>query len=77
MPMTPRERAINVSALIAKIKAHPMCLRFEQESGIFRVIYPEGFQLDGAQARYSTNKSESLERLLSVIERHWLESYPK
>lgn len=74
--MTPNQRLAEVNRLIAEIKAHPMCLHFKQSPGVFLVLYPEGYPLDGAQARYSTNKSEALSRLLAAIERHWLESLP-
>lgn len=75
--MTPNQHSEKIKALIVEIKAHPMCLKFEELPGMYRVLYPAGFQLDGAQARYAQNKTEALFRLLSAIERHWLESIPK
>lgn len=79
---TPQEHAARVAELREKIKAHPMCLRFEQRPCRYRVIYPEGdwpAGIDGLQARTSRSVShtQALTRLLDRMERDWLGSFPQ
>lgn len=65
-----------VTALIAEIKAHCMCAKFEDDGWKYLILYPPGFQLDGCQAVYrQSGKAAALERLLLVIERHWREDF--
>jgi len=59
---------------LAAVKSHVMCALFEDLGGCYRVLYPCGFRLDGAQAVYAQcGKTVALERLLDAMERHWKE----
>lgn len=58
------------------VKAHCMCAKFEDDGRYFRVIYPPGdFATHGAQANYGDGKAIALDRLLAVMERHWIQSF--
>ena len=73
-----QERMAAVESKLEELKAHPMCGRFEDDGAYFLVIYPAGdFAVHGCRAEYRhAGKSIALERLLGVMERHWMESYP-
>lgn len=74
---TPNENAAAVAQLVAAVKRHPLCLRFSDVSGKYLVIYPAGeFPVDGVQASQGGGKAVALARMLEVMERHWVESYP-
>lgn len=61
----------NVASLTAQVRAHPMCLTFEDDGRYFRVIYPAGMYPNGAQSSYGDGKAAALTRILNVMERHW------
>ena len=70
--MTPQRNMARVAELLAAVNTHPMCAKFEELGGKYRVIYPPGMILDGAQATHAgCGKSVALERLLAAMERHW------
>lgn len=70
---TPRENVAEINRLIQEIQAHPMCLRWRHESGVYLVIYPEGYWPQGVQAAYGgqVGKIEALRRILDKMEQHW------
>lgn len=75
--MTIRENAKRATEMLEKVKSHCMCARFEDLGGAYRVLYADGFFPNGVQAAYAQcGKAVALERMLNVMERHWLESYP-
>lgn len=61
-----------VQAALAAVKDHPMCAKFETIDGKFRVIYPCGMFPDGVQVSFGNGKAIALERMLNVMERHWV-----
>jgi len=69
---TVAENVESVKTIISAIKNHPMCAKFEESDGKFRVIYPCGMFPDGVQASFSIGKRVALERMLNMMERHWL-----
>ena len=69
--MHPSIHAANIRDLCFKIRNHPMCLKFEQDRTHYRVLYPAGMCLDGAQAAFSMGKTLALTRLLGAMEKHW------
>lgn len=69
------DRINNVNRLIALVKDHCMCARFEDEGGKYRVIYPEGYFPEGVQVSQAMGKAAALEKMLEVLERHWKESF--
>lgn len=73
---TIQSRVATVRERLAAVKAHCMCLRFEETRTHYRVIYPEGYFPQGVQVSKGLGKRIALERLLLVIERHWKESFP-
>lgn len=73
------DRTARVERVIAEIKAHPMCGEFQDLTTCFRVIYPVGdFPVHGLQSvvKRGEGRAVALEKLLPVMERHWVESYP-
>lgn len=72
--MNPQQNAERVRELIKEVEAHPMCARFEFVDGLYRVLYPEGFYPNGAQANIGEGRAVALTRLLAVMERHWKEN---
>lgn len=73
------ERTARVAELLEAIRNHPMCGELQDMGGCFRVIYPVGdFPVDGLQSvvRRGEGRAVALEKLLPVMERHWLESFP-
>lgn len=79
MGNNPHQNKAAVTAKLQEVKAHPMCLSFEDTGSSYRVIYPSGdeFWVDGLHATYlKLGKLAALERLLEVMEKHWLESFP-
>lgn len=59
-------------AALDAVRDHPMCYRMIRDGGKVTVIYPPGdFQTDGAR---SDDTARGLERLLAVMERHWVAS---
>ncbi len=72
---TPNQNQARIDQLIARVKDHPMCLTLEVIGGAYRVLYPRGISpyADGAQASFACGKILALERLLSVIRRHYQE----
>jgi hypothetical protein len=66
-----------VKEAMAAVKDHPMCAKFEDVGGKFRVIYPYGMFPDGVQASFSIGKRVALDRILNVMERHWIANYIK
>ncbi len=73
-----KERTQAVVKLIEQVKVHPMCGKFKDDGAYFLVIYPNGdFCVHGCRAEYrQAGKAVALQRLLSVMERHWIESFP-
>jgi hypothetical protein len=61
---------------LAAVKAHCMCLRFEETRTHYRAIYPDGYFPNGVQVDKRLGKHVALERMLIVMERHWKESFP-
>lgn len=74
--MNPRQAQEQIANLIEEIKEHPMCLRFADIEGKYRVYHPAGFFTDATQASYGEGKILALQRLLASIENQWLRSYP-
>lgn len=74
--MNVQRRIERIRFLESQIRSHPMCRHFIVEPMHFSVLYPAGFQFDGARSEKAGNKAEALERLLKIMERHWLESFP-
>lgn len=73
------ERTDAVNAIRQQILDHPMCGRLIEGSDMYRVIYPAGdFPVDGLQSvvRRGEGKAIALSKLLPVMDRHWLQSYP-
>ena len=73
------ERTARVERAIAEIKTHPMCGEFQDLETCFRVIYPAGdFPVGGLQSvvKRGEGRAIALEKLLPIMERHWVESYP-
>jgi hypothetical protein len=66
-------QAMEIDRLIQTVKAHPMCLRFTDDHGVYLVIYPEGIWPQGVQAAYTgqLGKAGALERILMHMENHW------
>lgn len=74
--MNPAERIEAVQQARKAVEAHCMCARFEDLGGAYRVLYPEGFRLDGVQAVYAQcGKAVALQRMLDAMERHWKEDF--
>lgn len=74
---SPTENIACVADLLTTVKRHPMCARFTEEAGRYLVIYPAGdFPVHGVQASQGGGKAIALTRLLAVMERHWIGSYP-
>ncbi len=72
--MNVQQAVYELGAARLAVEQHPMCARFEDLGGAYRVLYPCGFQLDGVQATYATiGKAEALRRMLKAMERHWNE----
>lgn len=74
--MTPNQAQQQITTLIAQIKEHPMCLRFADIEGAYRVYHPAGFFTNATQASYGEGKIVALQRLLSSIENQWMRAYP-
>jgi hypothetical protein len=72
--MTPQENIQQLYEAKDAVLNHPMCLHLQHVDGKYRVIYPEGVCLDGCQSSYADGHAEALKRLLSVMERHYLQS---
>ena len=72
--MNPQENFEKMKALIAAIKDHCMCARFQSMNDRFRVIYPDGYFPNGVQASYSIGKIAALARILDMMEHHWKEN---
>lgn len=73
------ERIARVAELLEAVRNHPMCGELQDTGDCFRVIYPAGdFPVDGLQSvvRRGEGRAVALEKLLRVMERHWLESFP-
>ena len=71
-----RENIERVEKLREAIKNHPMCGRYEESDSNITVIYPDGdFLTHGCRARFPS-KAKSMQAVLDVMERHWMESYP-
>lgn len=73
---TIQTRVAKVRERLAAVKAHCMCLRFEETRTHYRAIYPEGYFPQGVQVDKRLGKSVALERMLLAMERHWKESFP-
>lgn len=75
MKRTPQENIAAIEAAKTQVLAHPMCLKFEELDGYYRVYYPEGSSWIGAvQANYEQcGKLVALERMLAKMETHWQE----
>ena len=56
------------------VREHCMCAKFEDIGTHFRVVYPDGYYPNGAQAHKGSGQLVALNRLLEVMERHWKES---
>jgi len=69
--MTIQGNIKSLNEITAMVRSHCMCLKFEETQTHFRVIYPEGYYPNGAQASKALGKTEALYRLLSIMERHW------
>jgi hypothetical protein len=70
--MTPQQNIAEVNRLIAEVRAHPMCLRWQDDHGVYLVIYPDGYYPNGVQAAHSQiGKAVALRRILDAMERHW------
>ena len=72
---TIHNRVAKVRDRLAAVKAHCMCLRFEETRTHYRVIYPDGYFPEGIQVDKRLGKHVALERMLIVMERHWKESF--
>lgn len=74
---TIQDRIDAVERAKQEVRDHPMCLRLEDDGAAFFVIYPCGdFAVQGCRSTYRDGKENALLRLLQVMERHWMESYP-
>ena len=72
--MTITAHMAELAAVRATIEAHPMCAELRDEPPYFLVIYPAGdFPTYGVRTDRS---AAGLHRVLPVLERHWLGSYP-
>jgi hypothetical protein len=59
---------------LAKVTAHPMCLRIEHGPKRSVIVYPAGdFPVDGIRVERS---KRGFEQAAEVMERHWLGSFP-
>ena len=72
--MTPQDYIQRLFEAKDAVLDHPICLRLQDVDGKYRVIYPEGMCLDGCQSSYADGRAKALKRLLSVMERHYLQS---
>lgn len=63
-----------VAVALEAVKAHCMCLKFEETETHYRVIYPNGFFPDGSQVHKGMGKAAALNRLADAMERHWKSS---
>lgn len=71
------DRVAAVAAARLLVEEHPMCARIEEDKGYFYIIYPHGgFPVHGLRASKKPNLLDALERVVPVMERHWLESFP-
>jgi hypothetical protein len=64
-----------------KVKDHPMCRKFTKDRDAYIVIFPEGdFTVNGvcgtAYREKGVTKIDVLNRILTVMEREWVGSYP-
>jgi hypothetical protein len=74
---TPRENEAEVKRLIAAVKDHCMCMKFEDEGdkGKYRVLYPYGYNYPGGvQVSQAMGKAKALAIILEKMELHWQES---
>lgn len=58
----------------AALQAHCMCLKLIEEPGRILVMFPPGYQADGAQMRYGqeqVSKTRAFELLLNTCEKYW------
>ncbi len=70
-----QERIEKVAAMIQKVKAHHMCLSFEESSEHYLIAYPHGFTYPAAiRVAKDNNKAIALARLLPMMDKHWDES---
>ena len=66
----------NISAYnqaLSAVSQHCMAASVERASGKVIVLYPMGFYPDGVR---TDDSAEGLRRVLPVMERHWMESFP-
>lgn len=74
-----QERIARVEAAKKRVETHPMCLRLEEGSGRYTVIYPPGdWRVDGVTCSHGMlhTKVEALTRLYEAMEDEWLSSFP-
>jgi len=77
MNNTPAENIEKVNDLISKIKQHPMALKVTVSKAGILVIYPNGgFAVDGVRASFGIGKAKALGRVIEIMEKHWMQSYP-
>jgi hypothetical protein len=64
----------SVEIALCLVKEHCMCARFTETDSHYIVMYPAGMVLDGAQSSKGEGKAIALSRLLSAMEKHWIQS---
>jgi hypothetical protein len=69
-----QENLANVNEALQEVRVHCMCAHFEEDPTHYRVLYPAGMCLDGAQISKGMGKAKALSLLLNVMERHWKQS---
>lgn len=71
------DRKTKVSERHDMVMDHPMCASLTEDAGYYTVIYPAGdFPVHGVRATKAGGKHVALGHLLTVMERHWVESFP-
>lgn len=72
--MSIQENMVLVAAAKAEINNHCMCARFTEDSNTYTVLYPAGFFPNGARASKGMGQAKALQRLIEVMERHYVEN---
>lgn len=72
-----QDRIMDLEKSRTEVENHPMCARLTEDAGYFYVNYPAGdFPVDGLRTTKKPNMKSALDRLIPVMERHWMGSYP-
>lgn len=74
---TPQENLALVERARQEVLNHCMCARFSETETHFLVLFPAGdFTTDGVRASKGMGQRAALQKMLQIMERTWLESFP-